>query len=72
MHPYEWAILGIKALDFYPIFDCADCTNIAPAVVAVFVEAIDAGKVTTADVVAVVGEAELARFKRSADRCPVF
>ncbi len=46
--------------------------HIAPAVVAVFVEAIDAGKVTTADVVAVVGEAELARFKRSAARCPVF
>ena len=33
--------------------------HIAPVVVAVFVEAIDAGKVTTADVVAVVGEAEL-------------
>ena len=46
--------------------------HIAPVVVAVFVEAIDAGKVTTANVVAVVGEAELARFKRIADRCPVF
>ena len=39
MHPYEWGILGIKALDFYPIFGCADCTNIAPAVVAAFVAA---------------------------------
>ena len=39
MHPYEWGILGVKALDFYPIFDCADCTNIAPAVVAAFVAA---------------------------------
>jgi hypothetical protein len=46
--------------------------HIAPVVVAVFVEAIDAGKVITANVVAVVGEAELARFKRIADRCPVF
>ena len=32
----------------------------------------DAGKVTSADVVAVVGATELARFKRIADRCPVF
>ncbi len=24
MHPYEWGILGIKALDFYRIFGCAD------------------------------------------------
>jgi len=46
--------------------------HIAPVVVAVFVEAIDAGKVTKADVVAVVGAAELARFKQIADRCPVF
>ncbi|MEG4959417.1 MULTISPECIES: hypothetical protein [unclassified Microcoleus] len=27
MHPYEWGILLIKALDFYPIFDCADCSH---------------------------------------------
>lgn len=27
MHPYEWGILGIKALDFYPLFDCADCSH---------------------------------------------
>jgi hypothetical protein len=33
MHPYEWGILGVKRLDFYPISNCADCTNIAPAVV---------------------------------------
>ncbi|MEG4224189.1 hypothetical protein [Microcoleus sp. Pol12A6] len=39
MHPYEWGIIGVKALDFYRIFDCADCTNIAPAVVAAFVAA---------------------------------
>ena len=46
--------------------------HIAPVVVAVFVEAIDAGKVTSADVLAVVAEAEFAWFERSADRCPVF
>ncbi|WP_293356389.1 hypothetical protein [Microcoleus sp. CAWBG51] len=39
MHPYEWGILGVKGLNFYPIFDCADCTNIAPAVVVAFVAA---------------------------------
>ena len=33
-------------------------THIAPAVVAVFVEAIDRGELTAADVVAVVGAAE--------------
>jgi hypothetical protein len=27
MHPYEWGILGVKALDFYPLFDCADCSH---------------------------------------------
>ena len=27
MHPYEWGIIGVKALDFYPIFDCADCSH---------------------------------------------
>jgi parvulin-like peptidyl-prolyl isomerase len=37
--------------------------HIAPAVVAVFVEAIDAGKVTTADVVAAVGKAQFAQFR---------
>jgi hypothetical protein len=39
LHPYEWGILGVKRLDFYPLFGCADCTNIAPAVVAAFVPA---------------------------------
>jgi hypothetical protein len=38
--------------------------HIAPAVVAVFVEAIDAGDVTAAEVVAVVGAAEFAEFDR--------
>ncbi len=37
--------------------------HIAPAVVAVFVEAIDAGKLTAAEVV-VVGVAEFAWFER--------
>jgi hypothetical protein len=64
MHPYEWGILGVKALDFYPIFDCADCTNIAPAVVAVFVEAIARGELTSADVVAIIGKVEFAEFDR--------
>jgi len=27
MLPYEWGILGVKALDFYPLFDCADCSH---------------------------------------------
>jgi hypothetical protein len=39
MHPYEWGIIGVKRLDFYLISNCADCTNIAPAVVAAFVAA---------------------------------
>jgi hypothetical protein len=39
MHPYEWGILGVKGLNFYPISNCADCTNIASAVVAAFVAA---------------------------------
>jgi hypothetical protein len=60
MHPYEWGILGVKGLNFYLISNCADCTNIAPAVVAAFVEAIDAGKLTAAEVVVVVGAAEFA------------
>ena len=38
--------------------------HIAPAVVAVFVEAIDAGKLTAAEVVVVVGVADFAWFKR--------
>ena len=38
--------------------------HIAPVVVAVFVEAIDAGKLTAADVVAVVGAAGVAEFDR--------
>ncbi len=38
--------------------------HIAPAVVAVFVEAIDAGNLTAVDVVAVVGAAEFAKFQR--------
>ncbi len=38
--------------------------HIAPAVVVVFVEAIDSGKLTSADVLAVVGAAEFARFEQ--------
>jgi predicted membrane-bound spermidine synthase len=38
--------------------------HIAPAVVAVFVEAIGAGKLTSADVLAVVGAAEFAEIDR--------
>ncbi|MEG4917775.1 hypothetical protein [Microcoleus sp. B7-D4] len=38
--------------------------HIAPPVVAVFVEAIDAGQLTTADVLAVAGVAEFAEFDR--------
>ena len=38
--------------------------HIAPAVVAVFVEAIDAGQLTTADVLAVAGVAGFAEFDR--------
>ena len=38
--------------------------HIAPAVVAVFVEALDSGKLTSVDVLAVVGAAEFARFER--------
>jgi len=40
MHPYEWGILGVKRLDFYPISNCADCTNIASAVVETLVTAV--------------------------------
>ncbi len=39
MHPDEWGILDVKGLDFYPISNCADCTNIAPAVVEVLMTA---------------------------------
>jgi hypothetical protein len=38
--------------------------HIAPGVVAVFVEAIDVGKLTLADVLAIVGVAEFAEFER--------
>jgi hypothetical protein len=38
--------------------------HIAPAVVAVFVEAIDAGKLTSADVLAIVGKAQFGEFER--------
>ncbi len=38
--------------------------HIAPAVVAVFVEALDSGKLTSVDVLAVVGAAEFARFEQ--------
>jgi hypothetical protein len=38
--------------------------HIAPAVVAIFVEATDVGKLTSADVLAVVGAAEFARFEQ--------
>jgi len=27
MHPYEWEILGVKGLNFYPLFGCADCLH---------------------------------------------
>ena len=27
MHPYEWGIIGVKQLDFYPIIGCADCSH---------------------------------------------
>jgi hypothetical protein len=27
MHPYEWGILGVKGLYFYPIFDSADYSH---------------------------------------------
>ena len=27
MHPYEWGIIGVKGLDFYPLFDCADYSH---------------------------------------------
>jgi hypothetical protein len=37
--------------------------HIAPAVVAVFVEAIDAGKLTSADVLAIVSKAHLHSFR---------
>ncbi len=40
MHPDEWGILDVKGLDFYPISNCADCTNIAPAVVEILVTAV--------------------------------
>ena len=27
MHPYEWGILDVKAVNFYPLFGCADCSH---------------------------------------------
>jgi hypothetical protein len=27
MQPYEWGILDVKGLDFYAIFNCADCSH---------------------------------------------
>ena len=39
-------------------------THIAPAVVAAFVEAIDASQLTSADVLAIVGKVEFAQFQR--------
>jgi len=44
-------------------YSAVPIAHIAPGVVAVFVEAIDAGKVTTADVVAAVGKAQFAQFQ---------
>jgi hypothetical protein len=38
--------------------------HIAPVVVAAFVEVIDVGKLTLADVLAIVGVAEFAEFER--------
>jgi len=40
--------------------------RIAPAVVAVFVEAMDAGELTSAEVVTIVGEAQFAEFEQLA------
>jgi hypothetical protein len=45
-------------------YSAVPIAHIAPAVVAVFVEAIDAGKLTAAEVVVVVGAAEFAEFDR--------
>ena len=28
MQPYEWGILGVKGLDFYPLFGCADWEHV--------------------------------------------
>jgi hypothetical protein len=45
-------------------YSAVPIAHIALAVVAVFVEAIDASKLTSADVLAIVGAAEFARFER--------
>jgi hypothetical protein len=45
-------------------YSAVPIAHIAPAVMAVFVEAIDAGKLTSVDVLAVVGAAEFARFEQ--------
>ena len=63
IHPYEWGILDVKGLIFTRYL-AVPIAHIALAVVAVFVEAIDAGNLTAADVVAVVGAAEFAEFDR--------
>jgi hypothetical protein len=49
-------------------YSAVPIAHIAPAVVAVFVEAIDAGKLTAAEVVVVVGAAEFAEFDRLLSR----
>jgi hypothetical protein len=43
-------------------YSAVPIAHIAPAVVAVFVEAIDAGSITAVDVVAVVGAGEFREF----------
>jgi hypothetical protein len=43
-------------------YSAVPIAHIAPAIVAVFVEVIDAGKLTSADVLAIVGAAEFAEF----------
>ena len=47
-------------------YSAVPIAHIAPAVVAVFVEAIDAGKLTLADVLAIVDEVQFAEFQRLA------
>ncbi len=45
-------------------YSAVPIAHIAPAVVAVFVEAIDAGQLTSADVLAIICVTEFARFER--------
>jgi hypothetical protein len=49
-------------------YSAVPITHIALAAVAVFVEAINAGKLTAAEVVVVVGAAEFAEFDRLLSR----